>query len=139
MVQYQTFKEVQRRHVCRHKAKQPNLPTPDHAAPFTDPVFIYLMDKNRMMTALAVFVTASLTDIADGWIAQAQPITDFKLFDPLADKLMVLSVMLMWPSGHRALAAICIAGQGGADAPGRAVAVQTDIWSMMPSARSPSL
>ncbi len=75
------------------------------------PVFIYLMDKNRMMTALAVFVAASLTDIADGWIARRYNlITDFgKLFDPLADKLMVLSVMLMLAiKGIAPWAAICI-------------------------------
>ena len=75
------------------------------------PVFIYLMDKNRMMPALAVFVAASLTDIADGWIARRYNlITDFgKLFDPLADKLMVLSVMLMLAiKGIAPWAAICI-------------------------------
>ena len=59
------------------------------------PVFIWLMFTDRMMPALFVFVFASLTDIADGWIARRYNlITDFgKLFDPLADKLMVLSVM----------------------------------------------
>ena len=59
------------------------------------PVFIWLMFTDRMMPALYVFVFASLTDIADGWIARRYNlITDFgKLFDPLADKLMVLSVM----------------------------------------------
>lgn len=61
------------------------------------PVFLYLMAQNRMMPALFVFVFASLTDILDGWIARHYNlITDFgKLFDPLADKLMVLSVMGM--------------------------------------------
>ncbi len=61
------------------------------------PVFVVLMANNRMMPALGVFVFASLTDILDGWIARRyQLVTDFgKLADPLADKLMVLSAMLM--------------------------------------------
>ena len=61
------------------------------------PVFIVLMCQDYMMPALAVFVFASLTDILDGWIARRyELITNFgKLFDPLADKLMVMSVMTM--------------------------------------------
>ena len=60
------------------------------------PVFVWLIASNRMMEALAVFAFASLTDILDGWIARRYSlITDFgKLFDPLADKLMVLAVMI---------------------------------------------
>ncbi|MGI6174520.1 MAG: CDP-diacylglycerol--glycerol-3-phosphate 3-phosphatidyltransferase [Christensenellales bacterium] len=61
------------------------------------PVFIILMCQDHMMPALAVFVFASFTDILDGWIARKYNlITDFgKLFDPLADKLMVMSVMTL--------------------------------------------
>ena len=45
--------------------------------------------------ALAVFVTAACTDVLDGFLARRyHQITDFgKLMDPLADKLMTLSVM----------------------------------------------
>lgn len=45
--------------------------------------------------ALGVFVTATLTDVLDGFLARRyHQVTDFgKLMDPLADKLMVLSVM----------------------------------------------
>lgn len=60
------------------------------------PVYWYLFMNGRIHWALAVFVIASLTDLADGYIARKYHlITDFgKLMDPLADKLMVISVML---------------------------------------------
>ena len=69
------------------------------------PVYWLLMSEGKMIPALCVYVAASLTDLADGYIARKyNQITDFgKLMDPLADKLMVLSVMLSMiiPMGGR--------------------------------------
>ena len=60
------------------------------------PVYWILMLNDHFYAAFAVFAAASLTDIADGFIARKyQLITNFgKLMDPLADKLMSISVML---------------------------------------------
>lgn len=60
------------------------------------PVFVVLFFKGEKITALCVFCAASLTDMLDGYLARKlNQITDFgKLFDPLADKLMVLTAMV---------------------------------------------
>ena len=60
------------------------------------PVYWVLILNDHFYAALFVFIAASLTDLADGFIARKyDQITDFgKLMDPLADKLMSVSVML---------------------------------------------
>ena len=60
------------------------------------PVYWVLFFSGYRYWALAVFAVASLTDVADGYIARKYNlITNFgKLMDPLADKLMSVSVML---------------------------------------------
>ena len=60
------------------------------------PVFVVLFFRDQKIAALCVFCAASLTDMLDGYLArQLNQITDFgKLFDPLADKLMVLTAMV---------------------------------------------
>ena len=59
------------------------------------PVFTYLYARGAYTWGLVVFVTAALTDTLDGYIARKyHQITDFgKLADPLADKLMTLSML----------------------------------------------
>lgn len=60
------------------------------------PVYWVLMMRFRLNHwALGVFVLATATDVLDGFLARRMhQITDFgKLMDPLADKLMVISVL----------------------------------------------
>lgn len=60
------------------------------------PVFCWLMWRGQELPALYVFLFASFTDLVDGYIARRYNlVTDFgKLMDPLADKVMVLAVMI---------------------------------------------
>lgn len=60
------------------------------------PVYWVIFFLGHRYLALAVFLVASITDLLDGYLARKYHlITNFgKLMDPLADKLMVVSVML---------------------------------------------
>jgi len=59
------------------------------------PVFSYLYTIEVYGWALIVFLAAALTDLLDGYLARKHnQITDFgKLADPLADKLMTLTML----------------------------------------------
>jgi len=72
------------------------------------PVYIVLFVDGRKYPALAVFLAASLTDLLDGMIARRyNQITDFgKLMDPLADKLMILTVMFSMAIGNNVIPAV---------------------------------
>ena len=86
---------------------------------FLVPLFVacfYLKNLLPYMhvTACAIFIFASLTDLWDGWYARKHNmVTDFgKLMDPMADKLLVCTAFIMLCSigkVHAVLAIIFIA------------------------------
>ncbi len=61
------------------------------------PFMVSVFNKYGAQWALIVFVLASITDVLDGYIARKyNQITDFgKLMDPLADKLMTITMLYM--------------------------------------------
>lgn len=64
---------------------------------FLVPVFLYLVIKDRLYSATAVFVIAGLTDAIDGFIAKTfnQRTEIGAVIDPLADKLLLTSSFIV--------------------------------------------
>jgi len=64
--------------------------------------FLYFYASNRFQIALAVFVLAGLTDLADGYVARKldQRSRLGRLFDPIADKILTTSAFLALAIPH---------------------------------------
>ncbi len=87
------------------------------------PVYVWLFTGGHRYTALGVFAAACLTDLLDGYLARRNhQVTSFgKLMDPLADKLMVITVMFSmvftgaapWPAITILIGKECIMVLGG--------------------------
>ena len=77
------------------------------------PVFVLLFitpTEDRSLSAAIVFVIAAVTDLLDGYLARrkGQVTTLGKLLDPIADKLLVLSALILLVNLDRVSALIAI-------------------------------
>ena len=71
------------------------------------PVIVYLLtfpDRSSAFLAALLFIFASITDYFDGYLARRnRSVSDVgKILDPLADKLLVASVLIMLGAMDRA-------------------------------------
>lgn len=77
------------------------------------PVFVVLFvtpDQDRSLMAAIVFVVAAVTDMLDGYLARRSgQVTKLgKLLDPIADKLLVLSALILLVNVDRVSALVAI-------------------------------
>lgn len=78
------------------------------------PVIIFTMyceeSQSSRLIGGALFIIASITDFFDGYLARKHQITSTfgKIFDPVADKLLIGSVILMLVRNHSAHEIPCI-------------------------------
>ncbi len=77
------------------------------------PFFVWAMYANMDYVALSIFIVASATDAMDGHIARKHNlVTNFgKFMDPIADKLLVMSAMIMLYDKIGAVAIIIMLGR----------------------------
>jgi CDP-diacylglycerol--glycerol-3-phosphate 3-phosphatidyltransferase len=77
------------------------------------PVFVVLFatpTPDRSLSAAIVFIVAAVTDLLDGYLARrnGQVTTVGKLLDPIADKLLVLSALILLVNVDRVSALVAI-------------------------------
>ncbi|MEY4704331.1 MAG: CDP-diacylglycerol--glycerol-3-phosphate 3-phosphatidyltransferase [Nitrospirota bacterium] len=77
------------------------------------PVFVVLFatpTPDRSLSAALVFIVAAVTDLLDGYLARrnGQVTTLGKLLDPIADKLLVLSALILLVNIDRVSALVAI-------------------------------
>ncbi|MBI4401466.1 MAG: CDP-diacylglycerol--glycerol-3-phosphate 3-phosphatidyltransferase [Nitrospirae bacterium] len=77
------------------------------------PVFVVLFSSptpSRSLAAAVVFVVAAMTDLLDGYVARRRSqVTKLgKLLDPIADKLLVLSGLILLVQFQRVAALVAI-------------------------------
>ena len=73
-------------------------------------IFALIETGFAQIIAVVLFLAASLTDYLDGYIARScNLVTDFgKFMDPIADKLLVMSAMVILVAQNRMPAWICV-------------------------------
>lgn len=77
------------------------------------PVFVLLFitpTEDRSLSAAVIFVVAAMTDLLDGYVARrtGQVTRLGKLLDPIADKLLVLSALILLVNVDRVSALVAI-------------------------------
>src|SRR6476620_5753242 len=77
------------------------------------PIFVLLFSQptpERSLAAAAVFGIAAITDLLDGYLARrrAEVTRLGRLLDPIADKLLVLSGLILLVENHRVSAVVAV-------------------------------